>query len=175
MTEITLHAAQRDDREVLDRLMQLYLHDFSEWLPLKLGERGFFDVPPTWDYWDAADTQAFLVRVSGELAGFIAVDRNVQLSGAEYNISYFFLARRWRGQGVAQLVVSALLSRLPGQWQIFHLDANLAAGRFWARVMPLLTDGAFSRHRQALDRYPCTFYRFESSPPHTKTGLSDNM
>ena len=40
MPSIELHAAQRDDLETIENLMQFYLYDFSEWLPLKLGEHG---------------------------------------------------------------------------------------------------------------------------------------
>ncbi len=88
----------------------------------------------------------------------MTVDNDTHIDGAEYNIGYFFLTRRFRGQGVAQFVVSALLSRLPGQWQIFHIDANLPAQRFWARLIPELTGGAFTRQQRAVDGYPCTFY-----------------
>ena len=34
---IELHAAQRDELETIENLMQFYMYDFSEWLPLKLG------------------------------------------------------------------------------------------------------------------------------------------
>ena len=175
MPAITLHLAQRDDQVVLDHLMQFYLHDFSEWLPLRLGEQGLFRIQSLDDYWRDPATQAFLIRADGELAGFVAVDGNVQLSGAEYNISYFFIARRFRGQGVGQSVVSTLLSRLPGQWQIFHLDANLPAQRFWAGLLPRLTQGAFTLDQGPVDGHPCTFYRFASPPSNARMALSDNM
>ena len=42
---IELHAAQRDELETIENLMQFYMYDFSEWLPLKLGEHGFFNAP----------------------------------------------------------------------------------------------------------------------------------
>jgi predicted acetyltransferase len=106
-----------------------------------------------------------LIRVDGELAGFVTVDDDTHLEGAEYNIGYFFVSRRFRGQGVAKFVVSALLSQIPGQWQIFHIDVNKPARRFWAKVMPDLTDNQFTLHQQPADGYPCTFYRFQSPQP----------
>jgi len=165
MPSIELHAAQRDELETLENLMQFYMYDFSEWLPLKLGGHGFFHIQPLQDYWRNPATRPYLIKVDGELAGFVTVDDSTHLPGAQYNIGYLFVTRRFRGQGVATFVVSTLLSQLPGQWQIFHIDANPPARRFWARVIPDFTGGAFSRHQQPADGYPCTFYRFQSTQP----------
>jgi len=165
MSSIELHAAQRDDLETIECLMQFYTYDFSEWLPLKLAEHGLFNILPLTDYWRKPSTRAFLIRVDGELAGFVTVDDETHLPGAEHNIGYLFVARRFRGQGVAKFVVSALLSRLPGQWQIFHVDVNQPARLFWAAVMPDLVVDGFSRHSLTVKGYPCTFYRFEASLP----------
>lgn len=51
MPSIELHAAHRDELETIENLMQFYMHDFSEFLPLKLGEHGFFDIRSNQDYW----------------------------------------------------------------------------------------------------------------------------
>ena len=165
MPSIELHVAQRDELETLENLMQFYMYDLSEWLPLKLGGHGFFHIQPQQDYWRNPATRPFLIKVNGELAGFVTVDDNTHLPGAQNNIGYLFVSRRFRGQGVATFVVSTLLSQLPEQWQIFHIDANPPARQFWASVMPHLTGDAFSRHHQPVDGYPCTFYRFQSSLP----------
>ena len=162
---IELHAAQRDELETIENLMQFYVYDFSEWLPLKLDEQGFFNIQPKLDYWRNSATRPFLIRVDGELAGFVTVDDETHIVGAEYNIGYFFVSRRFRGQGVAKFVVSALLSRFPGQWQIFHIDANQPARLFWAKVVPDLTSGEFTLHHLPIDGYPCTVYRFTRSQP----------
>ena len=164
MPSIELHAAQRDEFETLENLMQFYLYDFSEWLPLKLGGHGFFDIQDQQEYWRNPGTHPYLIKVGEELAGFVTVDNRTHLSGAEHNNGYQFVSRRFRGQGVATFVVSALLSQHPGQWQIFHLDANQTARRFWARAVANITGGMFTRHRRSVDGYPCTFYRFQSTP-----------
>ncbi|SDO75436.1 Predicted acetyltransferase [Pseudomonas arsenicoxydans] len=165
MPSIELHAAHRDELETIENLMQFYLYDLSEWLPLKFGDHGFFNFLPSWDYWRKPATRPFLITVDAELAGFVTMDDNTPIDGAEYNIGYLFVSRRFRGQGVAKFVVSTLLSRFPGQWQIFHIDANQPARLFWAKVMPELADTDFTLHQQPVDGYPCTFYRFQRLPP----------
>lgn len=158
MANIELHPAQRDELDIIENLMQFYMYDFSEWLPLKLADHGFFSIQPKIDYWRHPATRPFLIRVDGELAGFVTVDDETHVAGTEHNIGYFFITRRFRGQGVAQFVVSALLSQIPGQWQIFHIDANLPAQRFWARLIPLLSADHFTLQQREVDGYPCTFY-----------------
>jgi predicted acetyltransferase len=165
MPSVELHATQRDELETLENLMQFYTYDLSEWLPLKLGGHGFFSLQPTLDYWRKPTTQPFLITVDNELAGFVTVDDQTHLQGAAHNLGYLFVARRFRGQGVATFVVSALLSRNPGEWQIFHLDKNQPARLFWANVMPTLTGGEFTLHQRLIDENSCTFYRFQAFPP----------
>ncbi|VVM70313.1 hypothetical protein PS662_01765 [Pseudomonas fluorescens] len=165
MPSIELHAAQRDELETIENLMQFYLHDFSEWLPLKLDGHGFFNIQSLEDYWRNPATRPYLIKVDAQLAGFVTVDDRTHLPGAQYNIGYLFIGRRFRGQGVARFVVSTLLSRHPGQWQVFHIDANQPARSFWARVMPDLCADAFTVQQRPVDGYPCTFYRFQSPAP----------
>jgi len=164
MSSIELHAAHRDELPIIENLMQFYTHDFSEWLPLPLGEQGLFDLRSLEDYWRNPATRPFLIRVDGELAGFVTLDDQTHLPGAHYNMGYLFVSRRFRGQGVGRFVVSTLLSRFPGQWQIFHLAANPSARLFWASVMPGLCASGFSQSELEVECNPCTFYRFESSP-----------
>ncbi|VVO02420.1 GNAT family N-acetyltransferase [Pseudomonas fluorescens] len=161
MLSIELHNAQRDELECIENLMQFYMYDFSEWLALEFGEHGFFSIQPKLDYWRKPSTRPFLIKADGELAGFVTIDDEVRSQGAQYNIGYFFVSRRYRGQGVARFVVSALLKKFPGQWQIFHIDANQPARAFWARVIPDLTKGEFTRHQLSVDGYACTLFRFQ--------------
>lgn len=161
MLSIELHSAQRDELECIENLMQFYTYDFSEWLPLEFGEHGFFSIQPKLDYWRKPATRPFLIKVDGELAGFVTIDDEVRSQGAQYNIGHFFVGRRYRGRGIGRFVVSALLKKFPGQWQILHIDANQPAREFWANVIPDLTEGEFTRHQLSVDGYACTLFRFE--------------
>ncbi|MGF0238462.1 GNAT family N-acetyltransferase [Rhodococcus sp. IEGM1300] len=162
MPLIELHAAQRDELQTIENLMQFYLYDFSEWLPLKFADHGFYSNQIETAYWRNPATRPFLIKVDDEIAGFVTVDDNTHIDGAEHNIGYMFVGRRWRGRGVAKFVVSTLLSQIPGQWQIFHIDANQPARLFWANAMAQLEGVEYTLHQQSVDGYPSTFYRFQS-------------
>ncbi|MGH8389676.1 MAG: GNAT family N-acetyltransferase [Pseudomonas sp.] len=165
MPLIELHAAQRDELETIENLMQFYTYDFSEWVPLNFGEFGFFTLRSLADYWRKPATRPFLIKVDDEIAGFVTLDDETHLPGTQYNMGYLFVSRRFRGQGVAKFVVSTLLSRFPGQWQIFHIEANKPAQLFWAAVMPDLSAGTFTLQSLTVEGYPCTFYRFAAPSP----------
>lgn len=126
------------------------------------GRAGFFSILPLTDYWRKPTTQAFLIKVDGELAGFVTVDDDTHVPDARHNIGYLFVSRRFRGQGVARFVVSTLLNRLPGRWQIFHVEANQPARLFWAAVIPGLTQNRFSLHQLSIQGLPCSVYCFEN-------------
>lgn len=161
MATIELQRAQRDELDCIENLMQFYMYDFSEWLPLKIGVHGFFTVQPMLDYWRKPATQPFLIKVDGDIAGFVTVDDEVRFDDVQHNIGYLFVSRRYRGRGVGKFAVSALLKQLPGQWQIFHIDANQPAQAFWAKIIPELTQGEFTRHQLPVDGYPCTLFKFQ--------------
>jgi predicted acetyltransferase len=163
MSQIELHPAQRDELECLENLMQFYLYELSEWLPLQLGRHGLFAIQPQAEYWRQPGTRPWLLRVDGELAGFAIVDEQVHFAEVQYNLAYFFVARRFRGHGVGSQAVAQLLAQLPGHWQIFHIEANPPARAFWARVIPALSQDAYSRHPITADGYPCTLYKFNTS------------
>ncbi|MCB2254527.1 GNAT family N-acetyltransferase [Pseudomonas chlororaphis] len=160
MSPIDLQPAQRNDWQCLENLMQFYLYELSEWLPLELGRHGLFEIQSLDRYWRQPGTRPWLLRVDGELAGFAVVDDKVHLAQAQHNLAYLFVARRFRGRGIGRQVVTQLLAPRPGQWQVFHIDANRPARDFWARVVPQLSGGAFSCQPSTADGYPCTLYAF---------------
>lgn len=160
MPAFELCPAQRDEQDILDNLLQFYLYELSAWLPLKLGRHGLFEIQAQDDYWRAPNTHAWLIRVHGELAGLVTVDARVHAPTTQYNLGYLFISRRFRGQGLGRAVTRQVLAQRPGAWQVVHLDANLPACAFWARVIPALSSDAWHCQPISADGYPCTLYRF---------------
>jgi hypothetical protein len=67
-------------RHVLDALMQLYLHDFSEHASLgtshgEIGEDGRFTYRWLDAYWQKPGRVPLLVRADGRIAGFVLVNQ----------------------------------------------------------------------------------------------------
>ena len=104
MPNVELVAATREiDLLKIEKLMQFYLYDVSEWLPLSFGDDGNFFIRPKADYWANAGTHAFFISVDGEVAGFATVDTEVVDADTSFSIGYFFVSRRFMGTGTGTL------------------------------------------------------------------------
>ena len=70
---LELVAVEEKDRSVLRRLLQLYLHDLSEFIDIDVDPHGEFPYRYLDHYWTEKDRHAFLIRVDGAWAGFALV------------------------------------------------------------------------------------------------------
>jgi predicted acetyltransferase len=127
---VKLIIATEHDFKRIENMMQFYMHDFSEWLPISLNENGLFSTRPQFEYFSKLTTKFYVITVDGETAGFVSVDDEVNYPDTNHNIGYLFIARGFRRKGIAKSVVNELLARFSGGWQIFHITENLGAAVF---------------------------------------------
>ncbi|GAA1483784.1 GNAT family N-acetyltransferase [Brachybacterium fresconis] len=118
--------------DLLGRLLQLYLYDFSEHAGYDVDERGEYHYAWLDAYRDEADRHAYLFRVGAHPAGFALVRRGEPTTMAE-----FFVLRKYRRGGVGTTAARQLLAMLPGTWSISQLASNRAATEFWRRAIPV--------------------------------------
>jgi predicted acetyltransferase len=133
----------KDHADVLDRLLQLYLYDFSEIEGLPVGEDGRYqNLTPMAD-WLTPGRHAFLVRVDGELAGCVLVKPAADdWSDAPSRVlEEFFVMRKFRRRGVGREVTRRLFDRLPGRWSLNQTQHNYTAQAFWRTVLAEYTGG----------------------------------
>jgi predicted acetyltransferase len=141
MPNVEIHLASRAAEATIDNLMQLYIHDFSEfWTGTDDGELqddgrfGSYRFLP--DYWVDEDRVPLLVLAAGKLAGF-ALLNGVTHSGApaDRNMAEFFIARKHRRAGVGLAAAHAIFGRYPGLWEVAVARRNTGALAFWRRVV----------------------------------------
>jgi predicted acetyltransferase len=135
---VELVPASRNEEPILANLLQLYIHDFSELLELDTGADGRFVYPQLPLYWSDPGRYAFLVKVDGELAGFVLVK-----TGSEWDVrdmAEFFVLRRYRRRGVGTAIAHEVWRRFPGFWEVRVMEANIAAQHFWAQAISSFTD-----------------------------------
>ena len=130
-------AATPEQEPVLANLLELYVHDFSEFLDLEIGDDGRFGYPSLSIYWSEAGHYPFLIRADDKLAGLALVrEESIPSSGlAAWDVAEFFILRGWRGRGVGNLAAHALWRRFPGHWEIRVMQRNAPARLFWAKAV----------------------------------------
>lgn len=147
--KLEVASAKKKEAHIVDNLLQLYLHDFSEFEPDEIGADGRFDYPYLQHYWDDPDRYPFLFRVDGHLAGFALLRFEADpLTGRHVmDMAEFFIMRRYRDKGVGEQAAVYLWDLFPGQWQVRVLKSNERALGFWRHIIARYTDDAFAEHR----------------------------
>jgi predicted acetyltransferase len=129
--------AAKEEEPVLARLLELYAHDLSDVAGLRIGADGKFGYGGLSQYWTDPGRQPYLVRVDGELAGFVLVQQGSQVTGEPevWDVAEFFVLRRHRRQGTGVWTAHEVWRRHPGRWEVRVMERNTAALTFWRRAV----------------------------------------
>jgi predicted acetyltransferase len=165
LNDIVVCRATADDLPRIENLMQFYNYDLSEWYPVEFAAHGLYAIRPKQAYWAKPDVVPYKVLVAGHWAGFAVVDDEVVDPASHHNLGYFFVARRYRGLGVGRRLAETILREHAGRWEIYHLEANQAARRFWPRVIERIAGMAPAERGCVIDDVPSTLYTFSVDPP----------
>lgn len=152
---------------VLARLMQLYAHDFSEFMDVGMNDQGVFATPDVEQYIGVPGRHPFLVTAFGNLAGFVIVDEKSRFGSqpSPLDVAEFFVLRARRGAGVGRMVAWAIFDRFRGKWEVRQTTANVAATAFWRRVIGQYTSGAFEETISDDERWRGPVQRFDNRLP----------
>jgi predicted acetyltransferase len=139
---VTVELASRSERRVIESLSQFYIYDFSEMEPagstkLEFGDQGSYPSLPSLDsYWQLEGFLPLLIRVEQSLAGFALINTHSHRGGSvERNMGEFFVARKYRGRGVAAEAVRSIFLQYPGCWEIAVAARNVRALAFWSHTL----------------------------------------
>ncbi|HML96871.1 MAG TPA: GNAT family N-acetyltransferase [Tepidiformaceae bacterium] len=141
--DVSIEPVRYEHKAVLRRLIQLYLYDFSEFEPLALNDHGEFDYRYLDHYWAPEPGEGrypFFIQAGGRPVGFALV----RVLNGVHVVSEFFVMRGHRRGGIGTAAARALFSRLPGEWLVHQVPANLPAQAFWRRVISSATRGDYA-------------------------------
>jgi len=140
--QVSVTPAGEAERALIEGLFQFYLYDFSEMEPPEVSDLVFEEdgryrpFPPLATYWTDSDRAALLIRVDGRPAGFALINSVSHKGGAvERNMGEFFVARKYRGDGIAAEALRQVLALHPGRWEVAVVARNSRAKAFWPRAI----------------------------------------
>jgi predicted acetyltransferase len=135
--QVEVLPAEAEQAPIMANLLQLYAHDFSEFLDVEIGVDGKFTYNPLPLYWSEASRHPFIIRVDNKLAGFVLIKKGSEVSGNEnvWDLAEFFILRGFRRRGIGTLAAHQLWRQFPGSWEVRVMQLNVAAQRFWTRVI----------------------------------------
>ena len=100
--DVEIIPALPEQEPILANMLELYAHDFSEFIDLRLGADGRFGYERLPLYWTDSNRYPFLIRADGHLAGFVFVRRGSEISGDAdvWDMAEFFIVRGFRRLGL---------------------------------------------------------------------------
>lgn len=133
--------AASEQEPVLANLLELYAHDFSEFIDLQLQPNGRYGNAGLSRFWEDDEHLPFLVWVDGHLAGFVLAEKGSRINRDPrmWDVAEFFVVRRYRRRGVGAAVAHEVWRRIPGPWEVRVLEANAPARAFWRAAVGAFT------------------------------------
>ena len=138
---LTVSPVTKSEREIVARMLQLYLHDFSEFAKInepygELRADGTFWYPDHDRYWSSPDRGAYLMRIGEHFAGFALVNQwSASGLGVDHAIAEFFVLRKYRRLGTGTTAAKCLIAQHPGIWDIPVASYNQPALILWRTVV----------------------------------------
>lgn len=136
-----------EQKSILQHLLELYHYDFSEIDGDELNEHGLYGYRYLDHYWTEEQRIPLFIKVDGKYAGFVLInDYHMGFHSSNINtrsIAEFFVMRKYRRKGVGAYVATTVFNRYPGPWEIRQTANNVAAQRFWRKVIDDYTHGQY--------------------------------
>ena len=131
---VSLDPVDADDPR-LERLLQLYIHEWSGRIPIAIGHDGRFEYDDLEGYRDRETRAAFLFTEPTSQAplGFALA---VCDETAGWSVEEFFVIAGARRRGIGHAAAEALFAARPGRWTLTVREENADALPFWRRVAP---------------------------------------
>lgn len=173
--DVELVPAPHTAQPLLERLMQLYAYDFSEFMPSDVDESGCFGGgTPLATCWLEPWRHAYVIRTAsaGRIAGFTILDERSRLTGDldVVDVAEFFVLRRYRRKGVGLGAATAAFALFPRRWEVRQTPANTAATAFWRRAILAYTSGAYRETFVDDARWRGPVQRFDARASARSTG-----
>ena len=163
---VELLRASSDQQALLANLLQLYCHDFSEFLDVEIGPDGKYPYDSLPLYWTEPHRHPFLVRVNGAPAGFAFVKRAATSTDFKtiWDMEEFFVVRRYRRRGIGTRIAKEVFKRHFGRWEIRVLASNHSGLHFWKRTITEFVGKAIPSIRITRAGHDWQVFSFASSP-----------
>ena len=135
--KIEVIPATKEQKSILDDLLQLYAQDFREFHDIPLDENGRFHYKQLPLYGSDPQRHAFLVKVDEAIAGFVLIKKGSEVSGNRdaWDMAEFFVMHEFRKRGIGTLVAHEIWKQFRGLWEIRVMEANISAQAFWAKAI----------------------------------------
>jgi predicted acetyltransferase len=133
--------AGAEHQSAMGNLLELYIHDFSELVPIDVGDDGRYGYKSLPLFWSDNSRLPFLARLDVKLVGFVLVTQSSEPSGdgEAWDMAESFVLRRYPHRGIGTQLAEKVWLHCPGRWQIGVMEKNILARKFWESSIATFT------------------------------------
>lgn len=125
---------------VIQNMARFYAYDLSkscgfyQLFDWAFPENGLYEALDISTYWQP-DCYPFIIRIDGELAGFVLINKIDSIATIDWNMGEFFIVGKFQGQGIGRQVAFDIFNKFPGYWEVMQMPPNLPAIKFWKKIV----------------------------------------
>lgn len=135
---IELIKVNKNEKEKLEKLLQLYLHDLSIYFPLDFDSEKYeykYDLDKYFN-----NDFAYFIKSDNNILGFILIDNNGE---SNYEISEMFVLNNYKNKKVGTISVIKAFALYKGKWTIKAVPKSEIAEKFWVKVVSEYTNNNY--------------------------------
>lgn len=149
--DFTILPAGVEEYEIIQNMSRFYFYDMSRscgftsegWAFPADGLYGGLDAGHRRRYFENAVVPPLIIRVGGELAGFVLIGKDGVLAGSEWEIGEFCILGKFQSKGLGKRVAGEIFRTYAGQWELQIIPENLPALNFWRKTVGEYSDNNF--------------------------------
>ena len=129
--------AKREKKKV-EKLLQLYLHDLSEYFPIPFDSKKCEYKYDLSKYFET--DYAYFIKQDNKIVGFILIDDN---KNDNYEISEIFILNNYKRHKIGEQAVIKVFNKYKGNWVIKAVPLSPIAESFWKKTINNYTNGNY--------------------------------
>lgn len=148
---------EKKDKELLENLLQLYLHDLSFNFPIDFSEeKGKFIYPELDQYFENKNNIAYFMQKEGVKVGFILLNKNED----EYLVQELFVLNPYKRRGIGREGACKIFDNYKGSWTIKSLPCSKDVELFWKDTLKEYTKDNYNMTR--IGNYDRAVFKFNN-------------
>jgi len=137
---ITLKEIDLKEKEILDKLMQLYLHDISLYFPIEYDEKTIlYKYDDINKYFNNEENKAFFIQNDKNIVGFILIN----ITKEKNIVQEIFILNNHKRKGIGKIAVNKIFEKYKGIWEVKSLPNKKSAEEFWISTIKEYTKDNF--------------------------------
>jgi predicted acetyltransferase len=133
MNQARLAKPEPHQKTVIARLLQLYIYEFTTYLPFAIGSDGLYEYRYLERCWRQ---HPYMIYSGDEIAGFAFVIDSCPITGASpcFFMAEFFVMKAYRRHGVGSDMCNEIFAIHRGKWHVGVIEPNEQAMAFWKTI-----------------------------------------